>query len=315
MLLLPIVFLLNSFYYICVLKSNRKNIPLTLYYHLYFMLNATFIWRGEKLINNFCFYFLSDLLLQLLNKSLNAFTLFHHIFGLTAIYNSNHICPLILNLSALQEFSTILLNLRDLNLISRKNFRKIFPISFILCRLVIPNYYIIFNNSCETYNNTTLIIISIFNIMNICIVYVLDLFSIKKYTEIFIHQYLFTTKICFLSTLLFLIPVRLAYLMKKNDIAFLYFLITMISLNHWRDFQTGSLRQLIDRIVANISFIYALYESITGKPTLFPYMILSFSIFMFSNILKYVFKLHYWFYFHVIFHFSVVNIMFVYINE
>ena len=137
--------------------------------------------------------------------------------------------------------------------------------------------------------------------------------NVINYIEIYIHKYLFTTKICSLSTLLFLIPVRIAFYLNKPLLATKLLIITIFSFNHWHDFKDGCIRQKMDRIIASLSYIYVSYESITVKPILIPYILLPTFIFLFSLVMLYNLKCNYTHYIHVIFHFTITNLMVVYV--
>lgn len=176
-LFFPLLVFFNTLYYFIYNKERKDT---TLLWHLVFMIATTFVWRDDLLLYNLCIYFVCDLMYQKSIEKLSAFTLFHHflaLFSITLVYNTDVICNDIVNLSSMHEFSTIFMCLYEMKWISEKNYDRVFPISFILCRLVVFNI-------CLAYMYTTgvcncgipvLILLVLFNTMNAVIVYHLNL--------------------------------------------------------------------------------------------------------------------------------------------
>ena len=112
---------------------------------------------------------------RILNTYFNTFRTFnkyHHLFVLTVLFFHKHLNMDISNYSGMHEFSTILLCLIDMKLITKNIFNLLFPISFIMCRIIVFNlcvlHYMYYNPN--EINTFTYIILILLNTMNFSIV-------------------------------------------------------------------------------------------------------------------------------------------------
>lgn len=175
--LFPLFIVIESIYYFYN-KFNKissvVNTGISLHFHLYFMVCLSFIWRNNYAIYSSIIYFISDLIFQKLNNSLTNFAIFHHSLVLFCCYNSDFICMKLFNLMTMHEISTIFMCLYDLKYISEYVYDKLFSISFIFFRLIAYNFYVYYEISCS-FNYTVISLITLFNLMNIIIMFVMKL--------------------------------------------------------------------------------------------------------------------------------------------
>ena len=64
----------------------------------------------------------------------------------------------------MHEFSTIILCLIDMDLITKKQFEILFPISFVMCRIILFNYYVLnylYYNDINMFTTFGLIVLNI----------------------------------------------------------------------------------------------------------------------------------------------------------
>lgn len=162
----------NMLFYIFTYNKEYHSKPISTFFHLYFCILATFIYKDYDLIQCSAVYFIADSMLNIYFNCFRTFNKIHHLFVLYLIYNHKYLNKTIINYSGIQEFSTIILCLIDLKLISKNTFEKIFPISFIMCRIVIFNILILLYLHEISYHIDifNLIIVSLLNSMNIGII-------------------------------------------------------------------------------------------------------------------------------------------------
>lgn len=151
-------------------ENNNKSI--TLFFHLYFCIFASFILKDDDLIYCSYIYFIYDSILNSFYKTFKTFNKYHHLFAMVILLNNKYLEQNLINAAGILEVSTIVLCLIDLNLISKKTFDILFPSSFIFFRLVVFNFYV-FDYLLKTtfdINIFNYIVILLLNIMNIGIV-------------------------------------------------------------------------------------------------------------------------------------------------
>lgn len=176
--------IINLIFYIFAYRKVYHPKPISTFFHLYFCILATFVYKDNDLIYCSTIYFISDSCLQIYFNSFKTFNKFHHLFVLFLIYNHEHLDKTIINYSGIHEFSTIILCLIDMQLISKNTFENIFPISFILCRIVIFNILVLSHLQkisfiLDTFNYS---ILSLLNLMNLGIVIKMNLVQKSYYT-------------------------------------------------------------------------------------------------------------------------------------
>jgi len=190
-ILFLIITLIESSRFIYLYKNtfNEKNI--SLFFHLYFCFFATFIYKNEDLINCSYIYFIADSFLNTYFKVFKIFNKFHHLLVFILLLFNEKFDNYILNLTGMHEFSTIILCLSDMKIINKIYFEILFPISFVLCRLIIYNYYLIIYIYYNYYhiNYETLLVVIILNLMNIGITLKMKL--LPKIYKLFIIIYNF----------------------------------------------------------------------------------------------------------------------------
>ena len=159
--------LVNLILYIIKTPINPREKSISLFFHLYFCVYSSFVYKDRDLIECSFIYFIADSILNMYFNTFKKFNKFHHIFALTLLTFHKHLDKNIINYTGMHEFSTIILCLIDLNLINKNTFEKLFPFSFIMCRLVIYNYYVymyIVDNCINIPTTTALILINIMNV-------------------------------------------------------------------------------------------------------------------------------------------------------
>ena len=120
-------------------KDMKHSKSITLFFHLYFCVMSSFIYTYEDLIDCSFIYFISDSFINIYYDVFKEFNKYHHIFVLILLYFNEYLDKNLINMTGIHEISTIVLCLIDLNIISKKTFEVLFPISFVLCRIVIFN--------------------------------------------------------------------------------------------------------------------------------------------------------------------------------
>jgi len=167
-----IITFVNIFYYTYFNYKVVHEKGISLFYHLYFCVLATFVYKNSDLIECSVIYFISDSLLNIYFNTFRTFNKYHHLFILTLLYFNEYLNKDIINYAGMHEFSTILLCLIDMKLIKKNVFDILFPISFIMCRLVIFNWYVLYYiyYNMEQMNTFTYIILILLNTMNFGIV-------------------------------------------------------------------------------------------------------------------------------------------------
>lgn len=176
--------LVNSFHYLYFNRKIKHEKSLSLFFHLYFCVMSSFVYKNNDLIECSTIYFITDSFINMYFKVFKTFNMFHHIFVLTLIYYHKNLDINIINLIGIQEISTIVLCLIDMRIINKRVFEVIFPISFVLFRIVIFNYKVIWY---IYYNYTNIgwcnyIVLVLLNAMNIGIVIKMKLLhKIYKY--------------------------------------------------------------------------------------------------------------------------------------
>ncbi len=176
--------IINLIFYILAYGKVYHSKPISTFFHLYFCILATFVYKDNDLIYCSGIYFIADSFLQIYFNSFKTFNKFHHLFVLFLIYNHDHLDKTIINYSGMHEFSTIILCLIDMQIISKNTFENIFPISFILCRIIIFNI-LVFSHlqkisfTLDTFNYS---ILSLLNLMNLGIVMKMNLLQKSYYT-------------------------------------------------------------------------------------------------------------------------------------
>ena len=171
-LLFGTISIVNIFFYVKINGKKTYEKSISLFFHLYFCILSTFVYKDDDLIHCAFIYFTADSVVNIYFNTFKTFNKFHHLFVIILLLCHENLDKDITNYSGMHEFSTIILCLIDLKLISKLTFEKIFPLSFIMCRLIIFNYYVcthIFNNF-KGINTLTMVVVFMLNIMNIGIV-------------------------------------------------------------------------------------------------------------------------------------------------
>lgn len=150
--------------------NHSKSI--TLFFHLYFCIMSSFIYTYQDLINCSFIYFISDSFINIYYNVFKEFSKYHHIFVLILLYFNKYLDKNLIDMTGIHEISTIVLCLIDLNIISKKTFEILFPISFILCRIVIfnINVFIYLHSIKWNIDYLNYIVLCLLNIMNTGIV-------------------------------------------------------------------------------------------------------------------------------------------------
>jgi hypothetical protein len=161
-----------SFYIYKTPKEAKHSKSITLFFHLYFCIMSSFIYTYKDLINCSFIYFISDSFINIYYAVFKEFNKYHHIFVLILLYFNEYLDKNLINMTGIHEISTIVLCLIDLNIISKNTFEILFPISFVLCRIIIFNINVfIYLQSIRwnlDYINYT--VLCLLNIMNVGIV-------------------------------------------------------------------------------------------------------------------------------------------------
>ena len=167
-----IITFINIFYYLYFNYKVTHEKSISLFYHLYFCVLTTFVYKNSDLIECSVIYFISDSILNTYFNTFRTFNKYHHLFVLTVLFFHKHLNMDISNYSGMHEFSTILLCLIDMKLITKNIFNLLFPISFIMCRIIVFNlcvlHYMYYNPN--EINTFTYIILILLNTMNFSIV-------------------------------------------------------------------------------------------------------------------------------------------------
>ena len=174
---------LFRYFYLNYKKNHIKSI--SLFFHLYFCIFATFFYKNEDLVYCSYIYFISDSILNTYFKTFKTFNKVHHLLVFILLIFSERFDKYLINITGIHEFSTIILCLIDMKIINKTYFEILFPISFVLCRLIVYNFYILHYIYHNYYiiNNETLIVLIILNIMNLGIAIKMRLF-IKIYKSL-----------------------------------------------------------------------------------------------------------------------------------
>ena len=156
----PFIAFFSILYHYIVMGNIKQE---SILFHFIFMIGSTMIWKDEILLYNTIIYFISDWIYSYINHKITWFSLFHHSFVCISIIliwcKIISIDLQITNLTAYHELSTMLICLVDMRLISQQLYDNIFPITFILCRLIFFNIgllYLYFTEACVkniNYNN------------------------------------------------------------------------------------------------------------------------------------------------------------------
>ena len=170
--LFTVITLLNLIFYISTYNQIFHSKSISTFFHLYFCIFATFVYRDYDLIYCSLVYFIADSILNIYFNCFRTFNKIHHIFVLYLIYNHEYLNKTLINYSGIHEFSTIILCLIDLKIISKNTFENIFPFSFIMCRIIIFNIltFLYIHQISYQIDMFNLMIISLLNIMNIGII-------------------------------------------------------------------------------------------------------------------------------------------------
>jgi hypothetical protein len=184
--LFAFITLINLVFYISTYNQIFHSKSISTFFHLYFCIFATFVYRDYDLIYCSLVYFIADSILNIYFNCFRAFNKIHHIFVLYLIYNHEYLNKTLINYSGIHEFSTILLCLIDLKIISKNTFENIFPFSFIICRIVIFNIltFLYIHEISYQIDMFNWIIISLLNIMNIAIIIKMRLLQ-KSYNMLY----------------------------------------------------------------------------------------------------------------------------------
>jgi hypothetical protein len=155
--------------YICLYRKVKHEKSISLFFHLYFCIMTSFVYKNEDLIYCSYIYFIADSILNSYFKTFKTFNKFHHLLVFILLVFNDHFDNYIINITGIHEFSTIILCLIDMKIINKKLFEFLFPISFVLCRIVIYNIYVIpyIYYNYKNINNETIFVLYILNIMNI----------------------------------------------------------------------------------------------------------------------------------------------------
>lgn len=169
--LFSFITILNVICYILIHRKFYYERSISTFFHLYFCILASFVYKDMDLVYCSAIYFIIDSFLNIYFKCFKIFNKFHHLFMLFLLYNHEKLDKTIMNYSGIHEFSTIILCLIDMKFISKNTFEKIFPISFIMCRIVVFNIliFIYLREISYQIDNFNCIILGILNIMNIAI--------------------------------------------------------------------------------------------------------------------------------------------------
>ena len=172
MLFFGLLTLINSTHYLYFKRKIRHEKSFSLFFHLYFCVMSSFVYKNNDLIECSVIYFVTDSLINIYFRIFKIFNIFHHIFILILLYYHEYLDMNIINLTGIHEISTIFLCLIDLKIINKQVFEILFPISFVLCRLIVFNFHVVF----YVYNNymniryINYVVLLLLNIMNIGIV-------------------------------------------------------------------------------------------------------------------------------------------------
>lgn len=146
-------------------KKYYKSI--SLFFHLYFCVFSTFIYKDEDIIYCSYIYFTADSIINSYFKTFKTFNKYHHLLVFIFLFFHENIDKKILNYCGMHEFSTIILCLIDTDLITKKQFEILFPISFVMCRIILFNYYVLnylYYNDINMFTTFGLIVLNIMNI-------------------------------------------------------------------------------------------------------------------------------------------------------
>ncbi len=162
----------NIILYILTYNKKYHSKSISTFFHLYFCIFATFIYKDYDLIYCSTIYFIADSILNIYFNCFRTFNKIHHIFVLYLLYNHEYLDKTLINYSGIHEFSTIILCLIDMKLINKNTFENIFPISFIMCRILVFNIltFLYIQEISYQIDIFNCIIISLLNIMNIGII-------------------------------------------------------------------------------------------------------------------------------------------------
>lgn len=182
---ITIINIFNYMYYNCNKKHEKS---LCLFFHLYFCILASFLYKDDDLIDCSTIYFVADSLINTYFNTFKIFNRFHHLFVLILIYFNEYLDKTIINFMGMHEVSTIVLCLIDLKIINKQLFEILFPLSFVLCRIIVFNYFLFFYvyDNYLYIPNVNYVVLFLLNTMNICIIIKMRL--MQKIYKIFIHN-------------------------------------------------------------------------------------------------------------------------------
>jgi hypothetical protein len=133
---------------------------------------SSFVYKNNDLIECSAIYFISDSLINIYFRIFKTFNMFHHVFVLILLYYHKYLDMNIINLTGIHEITTIFLCLIDLKIINKQVFDILFPISFVLCRIIIFNFHVSFYvyDNYLNINYINYVILLLLNSMNIGII-------------------------------------------------------------------------------------------------------------------------------------------------
>ena len=166
----------------CLTDNIQRNLHwksegITTWYHLYFVIAVTFFARDYEIVVLSLIYFTFDCAYNYYYQILSTFTLVHHTVAVLGfLYMALYADVFdMANLICYFEFSTIILDMKEMRLVSQKVYDNTFPISFVISRLILFNYFFISSQYYEDLINFVFFIL--FNIINLGITYQLQLVS------------------------------------------------------------------------------------------------------------------------------------------
>lgn len=169
-LIFGILTLTNISYYIYNTPKNYVHTKsISLIFHLYFCTMSSFVYQNEDLIECSFVYFIADSFINTYYNVFKTFNKYHHLFALALIYFNKYLDMELINMTGIQEVSTIVLCIIDMNIISKNTFEILFPITFVFCRLVLYNLMVLEYLQTKSYDVDVInyIVLVLLNVMNI----------------------------------------------------------------------------------------------------------------------------------------------------
>ena len=142
------------------------------FYHIYFAIMATFVWRGQEMTDCALTYFIADTVISKYFNELPDWVFGHHIIAATlfilAKMNFMNWSDLALQDTLCYfELSTIIIDMYELGILNKKLYDIIFPVVFVGARMVVFNYIVFTQYITYPFTRGSYILFIPFTVLNI----------------------------------------------------------------------------------------------------------------------------------------------------